>query len=288
MPKRNVIDIDIMYEAYGKGDTVVYLQSPFGGINPGAYYIAGRLSKNFRVILWDGPNCGQSGVVLKDSPSEWHLSCEYLAELLNALEEKQVHLAGCSGGGEMALLFAHLYPHMVKSIAMYRPTDTTSSVEQAIINARYFEIANIAKEHSMSQVLAYSQNPTDAKWGQLSKWIAQLARKDREKILGIDNIAFAQIMQKWGNWMSNPLFYRANLCDDDLQKIDIPALIVPCADEYHPESISIDLHNKLLNSIYIPSETYRNEAEIYNAKYEEHPFGGFVNFVNEYEQFLLN
>ena len=56
MPKRFVHDIDIMYEAYGHGETIVYLQSVLGGINPGAYYFAGRMSNDFRVIIWDGPN----------------------------------------------------------------------------------------------------------------------------------------------------------------------------------------------------------------------------------------
>ena len=50
MPKRFVHDIDIMYEAYGHGETIVYLQSVLGGINPGAYYFEiGRASCRERV-----------------------------------------------------------------------------------------------------------------------------------------------------------------------------------------------------------------------------------------------
>lgn len=286
MPKQHVMDIDIMYEAYGKGDTVVYLQSPFGGINPGAYYIAGRLSKSNRVIIWDSPNCGQSGVLIKDSQSEWHLACEYLEGLLQVLKEGQVHLVGCSGGGEMALLFAHLYPHRVKSIAMYRPTDTTSDIEQCIIKARYFNLAGIAKEYSMSRMLEYSQNPPNDRWGHISEWIAELYCKDSEKFLEMDNNAFAHILQKWGEWMNNPFFYRANLSDDELKQIDIPVLIAACDDKHHPETLAVDLHNQLCKSTYLPSKKSRQEDEIYNAQYEEHPFGGFVDFVDAYEHFL--
>lgn len=144
MPKRYVNDINIMYEAYGKGDTVVYLQSVLGGINPGAYFFAGRLSRSFRVVIWDGPNCGQSGTIIKETPSEYHLACEYLAGLLDALGESSVHIAGCSGGGEMGLLFSALYPDRVKSLAVYRPTDTTSEAERGIVKARYFGIADAA------------------------------------------------------------------------------------------------------------------------------------------------
>ena len=55
MPKCFIHDIDIMYEAYGRGETIVYLQSVLGGINPGVYYFAGRMSKNFRLC-----GCGGS------------------------------------------------------------------------------------------------------------------------------------------------------------------------------------------------------------------------------------
>ena len=288
MPKIVVHDIEIMYEAYGKGETIVYLQTPFGGINPGAYYMAGRLSKTNRVIIWDSPNVGQSGIAIKDIQSEWHLVCEYLKGLLEQLGEKTTHLVGCSGGGELGLLFTHLYPEMVKSLAMYRPTDTTSDIEKEIIKARYFDIAEIADKHSMAEVIEYSENPSREKWGYLSGWIAQCARKNREKISEFDNKTFSRIMWQWGHWMESAAFYRANLSDAELAQIKIPVLIMPCADEYHPEEIAKDLHEKLPFSTYIPSKKFRNDNEIYDANYEEHPFGGFVDFIDEYQRFLLN
>ena len=85
MPKILVEDARIMYEAYGRGETIVYLQSILGGINPGAYYFAGRLSRHFRVIIWDSPNTGKSDVVMKPFLSEYHLACEYLKGLLGGL-----------------------------------------------------------------------------------------------------------------------------------------------------------------------------------------------------------
>ncbi len=254
MPKKLVDGIPIRYEAYGKGETIVYLQSIFGGLNPGAYFIAGRLSKNYRIIIWDGPNNGHSGAVFKDAESEYHVFCMCLKGLLDTLQETNVHLAGCSGGGEMALLFAHLYPDMVKSVAMYRPTDSTSSAEAELVKARYYNLSEYAKEQ-----------------GNFS---------------GLDNLKLSDILRKWGNWMGSPAFYRANLSDYELANIKIPVLIVPCADDYHPESIALDLHEKLPASIYIPSKKHRKESEIYNGENEEHPFGGFVDFVNVYEKFL--
>lgn len=288
MPKQYVTDANIYYEAYGTGDTVIYLQSPYGGLNPGAYYFAGRLSGHFNVIIWDGPNNGQSDVVIKDTPSEYHLYCSCLKGLLDDLNVKSAHLAGCSGGGEMALLFAHLYPDMAESVALYRPTDTTSSIEKEIIKARYYDIAEFAQNHSMEEVIAYSENPPQTRFGHISKWIADLCHKDREKILGIKSENFSKIMCAWGDWMGSPTFYRANLSDSDLQKITVPVLVAACSDDNHPESIALDLHEYLPTSTYIPSSKHRTESEIYGAKYEEHPFGGFVDFVNDYEKFILS
>lgn len=286
MPMKLVGDTNIMYEAYGEGETVVYLQSILGGINPGAYYFAGRLSGNCRVIIWDGPNTRKSGVAIKPFPSEYHLVCKYLKGLLDVLGEKEVHIAGCSGGGEIGLLFTSLYPQMVKSLGMYRPTDTTSSVEKEIVKARYFDLAEYAKEHSMDEVVTYSQNPPKTRFGDLSNWIANLCRKDSQKILSLDNKEFSEMLSSWGKWMGSPMFYRANLSDDDLQNIKVPVLIASCADEYHPEDIALDLHEHLPNSVYIPSKMFRSVDEIYDAKWEENPFGGLVDFVDDYEKFI--
>lgn len=185
----------------------------------------------------------------------------------------------------MGLLFTHLYSDRVKSLAMYRPADTASEVEREIVKARYFDIAEQAKK-SMCDAIAYSENPPPTRFGNISRWLADLYRKDSSKILGMDNEAFAQLMQNWGEWMENPLSYRANLCDSDLQKIKIPTLICPCSDDYHPERLAVDLHSNLPNSTYIPSPKHRSQDEIYNAAYDENPFGGFGDFVDEYEKYM--
>lgn len=288
MPRQNITDAHIYYEAYGQGETIVYLQSTMGGINPGAYYFAGRLSGHFRVIIWDGPNNGQSDVLLRNTPSEYHMYCSCLKELLDGLHINSAHLAGCSGGGEMALLFAHLYPEMTKSIAMYRPTDTTSSVEAEIIRTRFLALAEFAQNHTMEEVAAYSADPPRTRFGHCAAWIADLCRRDREKILEIPPKDFSALMKSWGGWMGSKTFYRANLSDGELLKITVPALIAPCPDDYHPESIALDLSSHLPNAVYRLSGAHRTEAEIYHSPDETHPFGGFVQFVNHYEKFMLS
>lgn len=288
MPIVNVNSIKIMYEAFGKGQTVFYLQSPWGGRNPGAYYLAGRLSSYYRTIIWDSPNTGQSDFIIKDTPSEWHQCCEYIHGLCTELGETQVYFAGCSGGGELALLLAHLYPELVKGIIMYRPVDTTSAVEKEIIYARYYALANIAENGTMKDVLEYSSKPPKTKWGHISKWVYYLARdkNTKKQLVNYDPALFATILRKWGDWMSNEGFYKANLSDNIIKSIKIPILINPAPDPFHSEKIARDLCNKLPNSIWAPSTSTRTEKEMYNGIGEEHHFGAFTELLPHIEVFL--
>lgn len=185
----------------------------------------------------------------------------------------------------MGLLFAHLYPDKVKSLAMYRPADTSCGLERELIKARYFDIAEAAKV-SMRGAVEYGKDPPKTRFGNISRWIADLYYKDGEKVLARDNVEFSEIITGWGRWMGDPMFYRACLSDAELAEIKIPALIFPCSDDYHPERLAIDLHSKLPNSTYIPSEKHRKENEIYDADNADNPFGGFVDFVDAYQEFM--
>ena len=86
-----------------------------------------------------------------------------------------------------------LYPDRVKSLAMYRPTDTASEAERGIVKARYFDIADAAAI-SMHEAVRYSEDPPPHRWSGISRWLADLYKKDSEKILGMDNGDFSRII----------------------------------------------------------------------------------------------
>lgn len=288
MPLVKVYGTDIAYEAYGNGETVFWLQAPWFGKSYGAYYVAGRLSKNYRTIIWDGPNTGQSDFAIESSISEWHQTCKYIYQFCKQIGEKSVCFAGGSGGGELALLMAHLYPDLVEGVIMYRPTDSTSDIEKEIIEKRYLDIAKVAKIKRMNDVIKYSEKPTASRFSNMSQWIFNLSRNEqmRDNLLAFDPIFFSEIMRSWGDWMGNPLFYRANLSDEELSMIKIPVLIYAAPDRHHPLELAIDLNAKLPNSTIDRNANYRNDDEIYNGQGEEHNFGEFVSFVNSMEAFL--
>jgi pimeloyl-ACP methyl ester carboxylesterase len=86
--------------------------------------------------------------------------------------------------------------------------------------------------------------------------------------------------------MSAKWFYRANLDEMSLKAVEVPVLIVPAADPFHPEELAIDLNAILPNAKYIPSPFFRAESEMYGLPGEEHNFGGFPGFVQHLEAFL--
>ena len=185
----------------------------------------------------------------------------------------------------MGLLFAGLYPDRVKSLAMYRPADTTLGLEPEIVKARYFDIA-AAAEISMENAVKYSENPPEGRFKNISRWLAELCRKDREKILGISGSDFARIMRRWGEWMGAPNFYRAHMSDDELGALNIPVLICTCPDDFHPECLGEELNRALPNSVLCSVGKYRREDEIYNEAEDENLFGGFTGFIDCYEDFI--
>lgn len=284
-PSRKIYNTDIYYEAYGRGETIMYLQSALGGLNPGAYYFAGRMSGNYRVIIWDTPGSGSSGADIRDVPSEYHLACEYIKGLLDDLGEEQVHIAGCSGGGEMGLLFAHAYPERVRSLAMYRPADTTTAPEREITKARYYDLADAA-DISMAAAFELSENPPGTRFGNISRWLSSLRQTDRERLMSMNNREFAAVMRQWGDYMSAPGFYRAHLTDEQLRKLTFPVFICTCPDDFHPACLGEELHSLLPCSELASAGGYRREEEMYNGLSDENAFGGFTGFVDMYEEFM--
>jgi pimeloyl-ACP methyl ester carboxylesterase len=74
------------------------------------------LSRDFDVIAWDAPGCGESS----DPPEEFTMAAfaDCLAGMLGASGVESAHLCGLSWGGTMALEFNRLHPHKVRSLIL--------------------------------------------------------------------------------------------------------------------------------------------------------------------------
>lgn len=103
-----------------KNDPLILVQA-IAGSAPLWYHQIPDLANNFRVIALDTP--GQPGrsdpnppPFLAEGYSDW------LLDVLDSLDLKQVHLAGVSSGGWYVMRFALRHPERVKKIVMLSPT----------------------------------------------------------------------------------------------------------------------------------------------------------------------
>lgn len=105
----------IAYRERGAGSPLVFLHGwPLDGREV-AHQMNG-LSDAHSVIAWDAPGAGAStdpheGATLND----W---ADWLAEFVQMLDLDDVHIAGLSWGGGLALAFAHRHPDRVRSLVL--------------------------------------------------------------------------------------------------------------------------------------------------------------------------
>ncbi len=110
-----------------KTDPLILVQA-IAGSAPLWYHQIPALANNFRIFALDTP--GQPGrsdqnppPFLEEGYSDW------LLDVLDSLDLKQVHLAGVSSGGWYVMRFALRHPERVKKIVMLSPT--------GLVNARF-------------------------------------------------------------------------------------------------------------------------------------------------------
>jgi pimeloyl-ACP methyl ester carboxylesterase len=199
--------IRIAYERAGSGAPLVLLHG----------FIVDRrtwrpqvddLSRDFDVIAWDAPGCGDSS----DPPEEFSMAefAGHLGELLDHSGLASAHLLGLAWGGTLALEFNHVYPGRVLSLVL---ADTyagwTGSLGQE------------AAEQRLARCLRESRLPPEA-W--VPAWAPEAFSAGAPTEL-IDE--FATIMENF-----HPVGFRAMsravLPDfsDRLESIDVPTLLV--------------------------------------------------------------
>jgi pimeloyl-ACP methyl ester carboxylesterase len=107
---------EIHYLAGGAGEPVVLLHGLFAEKDHWVDF-ARPLTGHYRVIAPDLPGFGESGRHA-DQSYGYAAQVVRLGQLLDALGLEQVHLAGSSMGGTIAVLFALQHPERVASVAL--------------------------------------------------------------------------------------------------------------------------------------------------------------------------
>ena len=114
----NTIEVNglhIGYQRAGEGPSLVLLH---GFIQDSRYWRPQieDLSRDFTVIAWDTPGCGQSS----DPPESFGMAeyADTLAEFLDALGVGAAHVVGLSWGGTLAQCFYGRHPGGVRSLVL--------------------------------------------------------------------------------------------------------------------------------------------------------------------------
>ncbi|MEJ2263512.1 MAG: alpha/beta hydrolase [Anaerolineales bacterium] len=146
MPEIRVNNIELAYEVFGKGAPIVWTP---GGRSPRdnwVYLLAGQLSANYKVLIWDRRNgSGASDIAFEEAPSDVHLWAADLHHLLHALDMSPAVVAGGSGGAVLALLMAQNYPEDVKGLILDEiPTDDLD-IMGYLVDGQYFQLAGVAE-----------------------------------------------------------------------------------------------------------------------------------------------
>lgn len=110
--------MDLHYEITGSGHPVVLIHS--GGADLRLWtFLAPLLSKNYKVIAFDGRGAGQSPSPLKQANY-----VEDVLALMDYLELNQATIIGHSMGGQIATDFALNYPERVSKLVLIAPSLT--------------------------------------------------------------------------------------------------------------------------------------------------------------------
>lgn len=146
----------------GQGEPLMLLHG-FGGNKDTFTRVSRFLVKRYRVIIPDIIGFGESA-----HPSQADYSppaqIERLRELSQALNLKNLHLGGNSMGGQIALLYAALYPTEVNSLWLLSPAVARSSFKSDVLkviteSGRNSLIARNVKEFQEVMALGMSKPP---------------------------------------------------------------------------------------------------------------------------------
>jgi pimeloyl-ACP methyl ester carboxylesterase len=115
MPTATIGGIQIYYEDYGKGPTLIMILGLGQDVATWGFQIA-ELSKHVRLIVFDNRDSGQSSRCSDNYTTE--TMAQDILGLMDYLEIKEAHLLGTSMGGMIAQHVALMAPARLNSLIL--------------------------------------------------------------------------------------------------------------------------------------------------------------------------
>ncbi len=237
-PDEKTIEINggnVVYEILGRtGDFIVL--TPGGRFSkdvPGLRPLAEALvDGGYRVLLWDRPNCGASGVQFYGH-SESHMRAETLHGLLTKLGIGPCIFAGGSGGARDSMLTTMLYPELVTKLVVW---NIVGGVYGTFVLGSYYVVPSIlaVRGLGMEGVLG------------VAEWRERIEQNpaNKQRFLDLDADEFLKVMLRWLNaFVSKPGQTIPGVDDEMFDNIKVPTLIIRGGenDLDHPKRTSLEV-----------------------------------------------
>ena len=239
MPKVKIDELEIAYEVMGSGIPIVWLQ---GARSPRALmrHVAEPLSKQYRCLIYDRRNCGESDILIAGDKSEQEIWADELAALLRHLDLAPAYLGGWSAGCRVALLTAIRYPEVVRGLLLGWVTGGQEAA-QRLANEYYGQFIAAAREGGMTAVakMPFFADRIKANPG------------NEQRLLSMDPAQFIATMSRWESYFSEagdlPVI---GATEAELAGIKAPVCIVAGDDAVHPTKAAENLHRIIAGSEY--------------------------------------
>jgi len=103
----------LSFRARGDGETIVFLHGLLGSSKSWAFQFE-HFARKYRVIAWDAPGFGQSGLV----PAAIDAYVDALYEFISSIGQPKILLVGHSMGGTVASRFGATYSELVSRLVL--------------------------------------------------------------------------------------------------------------------------------------------------------------------------
>jgi pimeloyl-ACP methyl ester carboxylesterase len=253
----NLNGFDIRFEIHGEGIPIVYMPGGFSPLEQGRLMAERLTALGHKVLLWDRPNTGESGLLFKGD-NLLEIWAEKLRELLHYTGLSPAFISGGSAGGLGALYFAYLYPEEVKGLIFSSPPTDDHEIWEAMMRGTFLARAEAADRGGMAAAF----EPTDGTLD-LFNWPDQFERvaQKKQQLLSMNPQAFAETMRAWArSFMDGGLPYFAGLSNEQLATISIPTIVFSGAGGFHPPHTAEALHMRLPRSTLVISTEYYAET----------------------------
>jgi pimeloyl-ACP methyl ester carboxylesterase len=188
MPSIDVDGVGIAYEIIGSGSRPAVI-TPGGRYSKdiaGLRQLAEQLAqRDFRVVIWDRPNCGASDVCFRGE-TESIQNADALAGLLRALGMAPALLIGGSAGSRETLIAAVRSPDVVERVFVFWISG--GPIGLGVLAFTYCHDSAVAAATGGMQAVV-----------ELPMWKDQIARnpENRARFLALDPAWFVEKMQTW-------------------------------------------------------------------------------------------